>query len=76
MQTRIPLVLVKTIFKYVEPSLKIYSPVLKMQIMILTERKQVSLQKWPDFRSGTGYGQGKPRTISRDSKEAIRPPEL
>ena len=43
--TRIPLVLVKTIFKYVETSLKIHSPTLEMQIMVLTERKQGSLEK-------------------------------
>lgn len=45
MLTRIPLVLVKTIFKYVESSLKTYSPTLEMQIMALTERKQGSLEK-------------------------------
>ena len=43
--TRIHLVLVKTIFKYVETSLKIHSPTLEMQIMVLTERKQGSLEK-------------------------------
>lgn len=45
MLTRIPLVLVKTIFKYVESSLKTYSPTLEMQIMVLTERKQGSIKK-------------------------------
>ena len=45
MLTRIPLVLVKTIFKYVESSLKTYSPTLETQIMVLTERKQGSLEK-------------------------------
>lgn len=76
--TRIPLVLVKTIFKYVESSLKINSPTLEMQIMVLTERKQGSLEK--QLIPGLGQDMDKVSLeqcqCQRDSKEALRPPVI